>query len=86
MNGQDGRINIDVSNYLDLKAKGAARVIKVDGVCHYATKRFDSTTGAAQSMLVPMNRDQVVAARLQQQGTLDALDAVLADIDAAKEV
>lgn len=80
------RLNIDVSTYLKLKSEGSVRIIKVNGIAQYAQKRFNNTTGAPEPVLVTLNREEVIAQRVALAGLLEALDAVIADIDAAVEV
>lgn len=80
------RLNIDISNYLKLKAEGSVRIIKVNGVAQYAQRRYDPVTGAPIPVLVALRREDVEQQRKLISGVVDALNAVLADIDAAVEV
>lgn len=80
------QISIDISNYLKLKEEGSARIIKVNGVTHYAMRRFDPSTGQPIPQLIQMTKTQVTAQRDSIAAGLKALDAVLTDIDQAQEV
>jgi hypothetical protein len=78
--------NIDVGNYRRHKQDNMVRIIKVNGVVHYALRRFDPETGKPVPLLITLNREQIETQKAALTESLAALDAMLVDIDSAQEV
>ncbi|HEY4721711.1 MAG TPA: hypothetical protein VII92_07690, partial [Anaerolineae bacterium] len=72
---QSQRLNIDVSKYVEQKAKGTVRIVLINGVHHYSMRRFDQETGEAIPVLIRIAIESVQAER-------DRLTAVIAALDA----
>lgn len=83
---QPQQLNIDISKYVKQKAQGTARIILINGVHHYSLRRFDPETGEATPVLIRIATESVQAERDRLTAVIAALDAVAADIAAAKEV
>ena len=83
-NGMQG-IQINVRDYIQAKAAGVTKVVRLNGVPHYTRKGFDPATGKPVPILVQLDRDQVDASIAQMESDLDNMRAMLTDMDAAQE-
>ncbi len=90
-------ITIDVVGYPAKKAKGLAKIRKIDDAYFFCLRRYDPDTAEALPLHIPISRtmledfrkrvsESLEKAQAQATADLAGCDALLADIDAAKEV
>lgn len=78
-------VSIDVSQYLEQKKAGTAKIVKLNGVAHYAKPGFDPETGNPRPVLVPLAREAVVKALESHKSGVETFTQILADVDEAPE-
>ena len=90
MADQEQQVSIDVRGYPEAKAKSGAQIRKIDGAYFYCTRKFDPNTGDPTPAHNMINRKMFEDFRAQvvkdSTETIAAVDMLLADIDAVKEV
>jgi hypothetical protein len=74
-----GEMSINLAQYAEKKAKGAAKLVNVEGKLHYIERRFHQETGEPTPVLVPVSVEALEQARANMTKDLDALDQVIAD-------
>lgn len=86
------RESISLGNYIKDKAEGVAKIVKVNGIPTYCFSEF-TRTGERVAVNTPLVKAAVqqleqraLKALADKQAELEAVRAVLADIDAAQEV
>lgn len=86
MSQQIPGVSVNIAEYLAGKASGATQVIKLNGKFHYTEKRFDAKTGKPEPVFVSIDRDQIVKAKEDLVQQIVTLDALIKDMDEAKEL
>lgn len=76
---------INITNYLRERTAGTAKVVKLNGVPHFTSRRFNPTTGDPEPVLVPINGAEIAKVLEAKRADVATLEAVLADIEAAEE-
>ena len=78
-------MQVNIGDYIEAKAAGVTKIVKLNGVPHYTRRGYDPVKGTPVPILAPLDRDQIVATIGQMESDLENMQAVLADLDAAKE-
>ena len=90
MANEQAQVNVDVAGYPANKTAGSVKIILLDGAHLFCVKKFDPVTGKPIPDRVPISREAIQAFKDATEknlaATLAGCDAILADIDAAKEV
>lgn len=81
----DQRTGLDLSSYIEEKAKGQTVIVKLNGTVFYSKKQFDPDTGAAKPVLLPVEEAAMVEKIAQEEAKLKIYKQFLADIRAAQE-
>jgi 2,4-dienoyl-CoA reductase-like NADH-dependent reductase (Old Yellow Enzyme family) len=81
----DGKININLAQFMIDRAKGIAKIVKLNGVPHYTARRFDEATGEPVPALHALNEADVQATIAQFEQAAAAAKQLLADIQSAEE-
>lgn len=78
--------SIDLSRYIEDKAAGNAKIVKVRGRIFLDKKRYSPDTGEEidqDQPLYPLTREGMVKSKTELQALMDNIDAVIADMDAS---
>lgn len=77
---------MDINRYKELKEKELVKLMKVGKEIAYELKTFDSVTGEPTLPQVQyLNSDSLKAEKAQLQDRINAIDMVLADIEALEK-
>jgi hypothetical protein len=73
---------MNLNKYPDMKNKGLVKMVKVGEVYALGVTKYDEAGNKLAPELVQVSREQLDAMRQQLRRDMDALEVVLADMDA----
>ena len=82
---QNETLNLDVSRYLEEKAQGRVKILRINGVVYYARTVYDSATGKPVPNLINFDEESLSRAIEDSERMTKTLKEFQADVKSAPE-
>ena len=79
-------VAVNIAEYIEGKAAGATKIVKMNGATYYSQKQFDSNTGAPKPLLIAIDQKSIEEIKANLEKDLRNLDMLLADMKTAQEI